>query len=53
MNVAKMGLQAFNLTLDFDERAVLEQNISYLTSTLEVSFCGDAYNNNKNIYKAP
>jgi len=38
VNVAKMGLQAFNLTLDFDERAVLEQNISYLTSTLEVSF---------------
>jgi len=36
-NVARQGLTAMNLTLDFDEVAVLQENMTYLYSTLEVS----------------
>ena len=32
-----VGLQALNLTLDFDEQEVLQANRDYLVSTLEVS----------------
>ena len=32
------GVQALNLTLDFNEKAVLEENIAYLQGTLEVRF---------------
>ena len=34
--VATAGLQALNLTLDFDEQEVLQANQDYLVSTLEV-----------------
>lgn len=36
-NVTKHGLKALNLTMDFDEKAVLEENMKYLSATLEVS----------------
>jgi len=36
-NVAQQGLSAMNLTLDFDEVAVLQENMTYLHNTLEVS----------------
>ena len=35
-NVAKEGARALDVTMDFDELAVLKENISYLTNTLEV-----------------
>ena len=35
-NVARQGVAALNLTMDFDEHAVLNENIVYLTNTLEV-----------------
>ena len=35
--VELIGLQALNLTLDFDETEVLQANMEYLVSTLEVS----------------
>jgi len=35
-NVARHGLTAINLTLDFDEVSVLGENLTYLHSTLEV-----------------
>ncbi|XP_013388845.1 leucine--tRNA ligase, cytoplasmic isoform X1 [Lingula anatina] len=34
--VAQKGVEAMNLTLDFDEKAVLEANLTYLVSTLEL-----------------
>ena len=37
--VAKNGVKALDLTLDFDEMAVLDENRKYLASTLEVSAC--------------
>jgi len=36
-NVIKAGLNALNLTLDFDEKYVLQENMTYLYNTLEVS----------------
>jgi hypothetical protein len=36
--VANYGLNALNLTLEFDEMSVLEQNMTYLYNTLEVRF---------------
>ncbi|XP_014672325.1 PREDICTED: leucine--tRNA ligase, cytoplasmic-like isoform X2 [Priapulus caudatus] len=35
-NVVKQGLKALNLTMEFDEQAVLQENIVYLHSTLEL-----------------
>ncbi|XP_038055725.1 leucine--tRNA ligase, cytoplasmic-like [Patiria miniata] len=35
-NVAKSGPRAMDLTMEFDEKEVLETNIAYLTSTLEL-----------------
>lgn len=35
-NVAKAGLGALNLTLDFDELAILQENSVYLANTLEL-----------------
>lgn len=34
--VEKIGLSAYNLTLDFSEMAALEENKEYLRQTLEV-----------------
>ena len=36
-NVERQGLNAMNLSLDFDEVAVLQENMTYLHNTLEVS----------------
>ena len=35
-NVSKHGLKALDLTLEFDEKNVLETNMEYLLQTLEV-----------------
>jgi leucyl-tRNA synthetase len=35
--VAKHGIRALNLTMDFDEVEVITKNIEYLTATLDVS----------------
>ncbi len=35
-NVTKKGLQALNLTLDFDEKQILDENLTYIGQTLEV-----------------
>jgi len=35
--VAKHGIRAINLTMDFDEMDVLKKNLDYLTYTLDVS----------------
>ncbi|XP_071786614.1 leucine--tRNA ligase, cytoplasmic-like [Asterias amurensis] len=35
-NVAKSGARAMDLTMEFDEKVVLETNLAYLTSTLEL-----------------
>ncbi|KAK2170434.1 hypothetical protein LSH36_3g30089 [Paralvinella palmiformis] len=35
-NVSKRGIEAMNLTTDFDERSILEKNLVYLTATLEL-----------------
>ena len=37
-NVSKRGIEAMNLTTDFDERSILEKNLVYLTATLEVFY---------------
>lgn len=34
--VAKMGLRALNLTMEFAEESVLQENVEYIASTLEV-----------------
>ena len=39
-NVAKIGLKALDVTLEFDEKNVLETNIEYLLHTLEVMYMG-------------
>jgi len=35
-SVSRQGLSALNLSLDFDEVAVLQENMTYLHNTLEV-----------------
>ena len=35
-SVAVHGVNALNLTMDFDEISILNENLVYLTSTLEV-----------------
>jgi hypothetical protein len=37
-NVTKNGLAALNLTLDFNEEAVLQENMIYFHNTLEVGW---------------
>ena len=36
-SVERQGVSALNLSLDFDEVAVLRENMNYLHNTLEVS----------------
>lgn len=38
-SLEKKGPRVLDLELEFDERAVLMENIVYLTNSVEVSFC--------------
>lgn len=44
-NVAKHGQRALNLTTDFDETAVMKENLKYITQTLDVSTVDYYYGN--------
>ena len=36
-NFSKHGVAALNLTMDYDENEIMNNNLKYLTNTLEVS----------------
>ena len=47
--VFKHGINAINLTMDFDEKDVIEKNMDYIAYTLEVSFWSIKINFNLNV----
>lgn len=47
--VTQKGIQAINLTMDFDEMDVIKKNLDYLTYTLEVKILDYIINNFTNL----